>query len=82
METWQTFSQDPVLTASIMDHALEQLKRTLPYEEKQDSRNKEKSIKYAMHLPLAVSIGSQYFGSFSLLDYSACAAEFVGQILD
>lgn len=55
MEIWKILSQESNLTALILEHFLELLQKSLPYEEKADPRDKEKTIKTATVVPLAVS---------------------------
>lgn len=46
--------QDQQLAATIVDQLLEMLFRSLPYEEQVDSKGKEKPMRRAMQVPLAV----------------------------
>ncbi|XP_059158762.1 maestro heat-like repeat-containing protein family member 1 isoform X2 [Physella acuta] len=55
VEIWKILSQESNLTALILDHFLELLQKSLPYEEKADPRDKEKTIKTATVVPLAVT---------------------------
>ncbi|CAL1544099.1 unnamed protein product [Lymnaea stagnalis] len=55
VEIWKILSQDANLTKSILEHFLELLQKSLPYEEKSDPRDKENTIKTATVVPLAVT---------------------------
>ena len=55
VEIWQILAQDSQLTTSILEHFLELLQKSLPYEEKADPRDKTKIIRTATAVPLAVS---------------------------
>ncbi|KAK6982200.1 maestro heat-like repeat-containing protein family member 1 [Biomphalaria glabrata] len=55
VEIWKILAQDPSLTSQTLEHFLELLLKSLPYEEKPDPRDKEKKIKTATTVPLAVT---------------------------
>ncbi|KAH9515723.1 Maestro heat-like repeat-containing protein member 1 [Bulinus truncatus] len=55
VEIWKILAQDPQLTSQTLEHFLELLLKSLPYEEKPDPRDKEKKIKTATVVPLAVT---------------------------
>ncbi|KAK7500196.1 hypothetical protein BaRGS_00008419, partial [Batillaria attramentaria] len=55
VEIWQILSQDPQLTTAMLDHFLELLQKSLPYEEKADPRDKTKFVRTATTVPLAVT---------------------------
>ncbi|OWF48217.1 Maestro heat-like repeat-containing protein family member 1 [Mizuhopecten yessoensis] len=52
VEIWQILSQDAQIASSMIDHLLETLQRTLPYEERTDG---DRTIKNATVAPLAVT---------------------------
>ncbi|XP_069113199.1 maestro heat-like repeat-containing protein family member 1 isoform X7 [Argopecten irradians] len=52
VEIWQILSQDSQITASMLDHLLETLQRTLPYEERTDG---DRTVRNATVAPLAVT---------------------------
>ncbi|XP_061166579.1 maestro heat-like repeat-containing protein family member 1 isoform X3 [Saccostrea echinata] len=52
VEIWQTLSQDPQITTAMIDHMLEKLHKSLPYEERQ---NEEEVTRTATSLPMAVT---------------------------
>lgn len=54
VEIWRVMGQDQQLAAMIIDQLLEMLFRSLPYEEQVDSKGKEKPMRRAMQVPLAV----------------------------
>lgn len=54
VEIWHILAQDPQLTAAMLEHFLELLQKSLPYEEKTDSSNKTKFVRSATVVPLAV----------------------------
>ncbi|XP_064611998.1 maestro heat-like repeat-containing protein family member 1 [Liolophura sinensis] len=53
VEIWKILSQDPVLVSRMIEHILELLQRSLPYEEKPG--DKERPQRTAMPLPLAAT---------------------------
>ncbi|XP_076448959.1 maestro heat-like repeat-containing protein family member 1 isoform X1 [Babylonia areolata] len=55
VEIWQILAQDAQLTAAILEHFLELLQKSLPYEEKTDPRDKTKFVRTATTVPLAVT---------------------------
>uniref|UniRef100_A0A2C9KZ46 Maestro heat-like repeat-containing protein family member 1 n=1 Tax=Biomphalaria glabrata TaxID=6526 RepID=A0A2C9KZ46_BIOGL len=55
VEIWKILAQDPSLTSQTLEHFLELLLKSLPYEEKPDPRDKVKKIKTATTVPLAVT---------------------------
>jgi hypothetical protein len=55
-EIWQTLAQDSPLLQHIIDHILDMMSRTLPYEERPDPKDKKKNMKTATITPLAVSL--------------------------
>ncbi|XP_025115241.1 maestro heat-like repeat-containing protein family member 1 isoform X3 [Pomacea canaliculata] len=55
VEIWHILAQDPQLTAAMLEHFLELLQKSLPYEEKTDSSNKTKFVRSATVVPLAVT---------------------------
>ncbi|CAH1780505.1 unnamed protein product, partial [Owenia fusiformis] len=61
-DMWTSVAEDEALTSSLLDHILDLLSRSLPYEEKTDPRDKEKTIKTSMQLPLsAISALTEIF---------------------
>lgn len=56
VEIWQILAQDAQLTTAILEHFLELLQKSLPYEEKADPRDKTKFTRTATAVPLAVSV--------------------------
>ncbi|RUS75918.1 hypothetical protein EGW08_016306 [Elysia chlorotica] len=55
VEIWKIITQDKNLASQTLDYFLELLSKSLPYEEKPDPRDKEKMIKAATTVPLAVT---------------------------
>ncbi|KAK6184716.1 hypothetical protein SNE40_007128 [Patella caerulea] len=55
VEIWKMLCQDSQLTAHILDHFLEVLQKSLPYEEKADPKDKDKTVKTATVIPLAIT---------------------------
>ncbi|XP_071092263.1 maestro heat-like repeat-containing protein family member 1 [Haliotis cracherodii] len=55
VEVWHIIAQESQLTASMIDHFLELLQKSLPYEEKPDPRDKSHLLKTATVTPLAVT---------------------------
>ncbi|KAK7115260.1 maestro heat-like repeat-containing protein family member 1 isoform X1 [Littorina saxatilis] len=55
VEIWQILAQDAQLTTAILEHFLELLQKSLPYEEKADPRDKTKFTRTATAVPLAVT---------------------------
>lgn len=53
VEIWKILAQDAQLTALTFEHFLELLVKSLPYDEKPES--KDKTLKTATTVPLAVS---------------------------
>ncbi|XP_064639982.1 maestro heat-like repeat-containing protein family member 1 isoform X2 [Lineus longissimus] len=56
-EIWQTIAQDGQLLQHIIDHILDMMSRTLPYEERPDPKDKKKNVKTATIPPLAATSG-------------------------
>ncbi|XP_034336261.2 maestro heat-like repeat-containing protein family member 1 isoform X2 [Magallana gigas] len=52
VEVWQTLCQDPQLTAAMIDHMLDLLHKSLPYEER---TSEEETVRTATSLPMAVT---------------------------
>ncbi|XP_012944683.1 maestro heat-like repeat-containing protein family member 1 isoform X2 [Aplysia californica] len=55
VEIWEILAQDSMLCSLMLDHFLELLVKSLPYEEKPDPRDKEKTVKTSTTVPLAVT---------------------------
>ena len=66
VEIWQILAQDAPLTTAILEHFLELLQKSLPYEEKTDPRDKTKVTRTATAVPLAVSVCAVHCASPSI----------------
>ncbi|GFN92402.1 maestro heat-like repeat family member 1 [Plakobranchus ocellatus] len=55
VEIWRIIAQDNQLVTQTLEYFLELLSKSLPYEEKPDPRDKEKMVKAATTVPLAVT---------------------------
>ncbi|GFS16071.1 maestro heat-like repeat family member 1 [Elysia marginata] len=55
IEIWKIIAQDSNLATQTLEYFLELLSKSLPYEEKPDPRDKEKMLKAATTVPLAVT---------------------------